>query len=70
MSRYNNGDGGSPLSRVHELAGRFLAGLAERPVRATASLEQLRAALGGPLAEGGMDGAGDRGSWPARPRGG
>jgi glutamate/tyrosine decarboxylase-like PLP-dependent enzyme len=55
VSRYNDGDGGSPLSRVQELAGRFLDGLAERPVRATASLEQLRAALGAPLAEGGME---------------
>jgi glutamate/tyrosine decarboxylase-like PLP-dependent enzyme len=38
-----------------EHAGRFLSGLRERPVRAEADLAGLRAALGGPLPDEGLD---------------
>jgi glutamate/tyrosine decarboxylase-like PLP-dependent enzyme len=43
------------LDRALEHARRFLAGLRERPVRWQASLDDLRAALGGPLPEEGID---------------
>jgi glutamate/tyrosine decarboxylase-like PLP-dependent enzyme len=43
------------LRQAAEHALRFLAGLRERPVRAAAGLEELRAALGGPLAGGGIE---------------
>jgi glutamate/tyrosine decarboxylase-like PLP-dependent enzyme len=42
------------LSRTLALAEGFLAGVAARPVRAGAGLGELRAALGGPLAEEGV----------------
>ena len=41
------------LRRTADLALEFLAGLPQRPVRATATIEELRAALGGPLPERG-----------------
>ena len=37
--------------RTAEIAAEYLASLPERPVRAEASLEELRAALGGPLGD-------------------
>ena len=43
----------SPLDTAHDRAGRYLAGLPDRAVHATAGMPELRAALGGPLpAEG------------------
>jgi glutamate/tyrosine decarboxylase-like PLP-dependent enzyme len=41
------------LERAAELAAEYLAGLPGRPVRARASVDELRAALGGPLPEHG-----------------
>ena len=41
------------LARTADLAGRYLASLAGRPVAATATPESLRAALGGALGEAG-----------------
>jgi glutamate/tyrosine decarboxylase-like PLP-dependent enzyme len=43
------------LRRSLEHASRFLEGLPARPVRAWASLAELRAALDGPLADNGVD---------------
>jgi glutamate/tyrosine decarboxylase-like PLP-dependent enzyme len=43
------------LERAAAHASRFLAGLRDRPVRAAAGLEDLRAALGGPLADVGVE---------------
>jgi glutamate/tyrosine decarboxylase-like PLP-dependent enzyme len=43
------------LESAFEHARRYLAGLRDRPVRWQASLEDLRAALGGPLPEDGAD---------------
>jgi len=43
------------LREAFDQARRFLAGLRERPVGGRASLEELRAALGGPLPEEGVD---------------
>jgi glutamate/tyrosine decarboxylase-like PLP-dependent enzyme len=43
------------LRRSLEHASRFLEGLRARPVRAWASLAELRAALDGPLADDGLD---------------
>ena len=43
------------LKAALEQASRFLAGLRERPVRAEASLEDLRATLGGSLPDEGID---------------
>ena len=43
------------LERAVEHALRFLKGLHERPVPAAAGLAELRAALGGPLGDGGVD---------------
>ena len=45
------------LDAAVRAARTFLAGLAGRPVKATATLEELRAALGGPLPEDGTDAA-------------
>ena len=42
------------LSRTHELAREFLAGLRERPVRPSVGFEELRARLGGTLPEAGL----------------
>jgi hypothetical protein len=39
----------APLGEAFERALRYLEGLPDRPVRSTASLAELRAALGGPL---------------------
>ena len=58
MSRYNDANTNvdvAVLDRVRELAASFLARLPGRAVRAAASVEQLRAALGGPLEQEGMD---------------
>jgi glutamate/tyrosine decarboxylase-like PLP-dependent enzyme len=41
------------LHRVADLAAAYLGGLDERPVRASASLDELRAAIGGPLPDEG-----------------
>jgi len=43
------------LDRTAELAGDFIAGLPDRPVRSTADLVELRDALGGPLPDGPSD---------------
>src|SRR3954471_17169035 len=43
------------LKRTTDLALEFLDGLPERPVRQAASIDELRAALGGPLPEQGTD---------------
>ena len=43
------------LESAFEHASRFLAGVRERPVGGQAGLEDLRAALGGPLPEDGID---------------
>ena len=43
------------LARAAELAREFVAGLPDRPVHATASLEELRARFGGPLPDEGTD---------------
>jgi glutamate/tyrosine decarboxylase-like PLP-dependent enzyme len=43
------------LKAAFEQASRFFAGLRERPVRPQSSLDELRAALGGPLPEEGID---------------
>jgi glutamate/tyrosine decarboxylase-like PLP-dependent enzyme len=43
------------LERAAAHAFRFLGGLRERPVRAAAGLPELRAALGGPLADRGLE---------------
>jgi len=43
------------LDTVHDRAARYLHGLDARPVRATAPVGRLRAALGGPLPEDGAD---------------
>jgi glutamate/tyrosine decarboxylase-like PLP-dependent enzyme len=43
------------LESAFEHARRYLAGLGDRPVRWQASLDDLRAALGGPLPEDGID---------------
>jgi glutamate/tyrosine decarboxylase-like PLP-dependent enzyme len=43
------------LDAAVQAARAYLAGLPDRPVGARASAEELRAALGGPLADGGMD---------------
>jgi glutamate/tyrosine decarboxylase-like PLP-dependent enzyme len=43
------------LDAVHAHAARYLHGLDARPVRATAPVEQLRAALDGPLPDEGAD---------------
>ncbi len=45
------------LRATTELATEFLAGLADRPVRATASTDELRAAFGGDLPETGTSSA-------------
>lgn len=44
------------LSRATALAARFRESLSERPVRASATLAQLRASLGGPLSPSGRPG--------------
>ncbi|MET7426986.1 aminotransferase class V-fold PLP-dependent enzyme [Dactylosporangium sp. NPDC005555] len=44
-----------PLTEAYEQATRFLTGLPDRPVGSTASVETLRAALGGPLPAEGTD---------------
>src|SRR5439155_347551 len=46
-----------PLSVAAEAARRFLAGVADRPVGSAATPAELTAALGGPLAEDGVDAA-------------
>ena len=46
-------DTGRVLSRAHELAAEFLAGLDERPVWPRATYDEMLAALGGPLPGGG-----------------
>jgi len=46
-----------PLDTAARLAREYLAGLARRPVGATATAQELRAALGAPLAEDGVDAA-------------
>ena len=43
------------LEEAFQQARRFLAGLSDRPVGGQASLDELRAALGGPLPEEGVD---------------
>jgi glutamate/tyrosine decarboxylase-like PLP-dependent enzyme len=43
------------LARAAELARDFVAGLASRPVHATASVDEIRARFGGPLPESGED---------------
>ena len=43
------------LGLTADYSAQFLASLDERPVRTQASLEELRAALGGPLPERGLD---------------
>jgi glutamate/tyrosine decarboxylase-like PLP-dependent enzyme len=43
------------LDIAHDRAGRYLAGLPDRAVRANATMGELRAALGGPLPEQGED---------------
>jgi glutamate/tyrosine decarboxylase-like PLP-dependent enzyme len=43
------------LAAVHDHAARYLHGLDGRPVRATASVRRLRAALDGPLPDDGAD---------------
>lgn len=43
------------LARTASHAARFLDGLAERPIEARASVDELRAALGGPLQERPLD---------------
>ena len=48
-------DTGRVLSRAHELAEEFLAGLDARPVWPRATFEEMLAALGGPLPEAGED---------------
>ena len=48
-------DHDSVLKAAFEQASRFFAGLRDRPVRPMASLDELRTALGGPLAEEGID---------------
>ena len=45
----------SPLDVAVERAGRYLAGLPDRAVRAQAGMPELRAALGGPLPQNGED---------------
>jgi hypothetical protein len=45
----------SPLGVAFDRAGRYLAGLPDRAVRAQAGMPELRAALGGPLPEEGED---------------
>ena len=45
------------LGLTADYAAQFLESLDERPVRPEASLEELRATLGGPLPEGGTDAA-------------
>lgn len=44
-----------PLTEAYEHATRFLTGLPDRPVGSRATLQELRAALGGPLPDGGTD---------------
>jgi glutamate/tyrosine decarboxylase-like PLP-dependent enzyme len=44
-----------PLTEAYEQATRFLTGLPDRPVGSTATLAELRAALGGPLPDKGTD---------------
>jgi glutamate/tyrosine decarboxylase-like PLP-dependent enzyme len=48
-------DDGDLLRRTAELAASFLDGLADRPVGRPVAVEDLRAALGGPLPERGAD---------------
>lgn len=43
------------LDRVRAHAGRYLDALPERPVGATASIEEIRELLGGPLRDDGLD---------------
>ena len=43
------------LARAAELARDFVAALPDRPVHATASLEELRSRFGGPLPDEGED---------------
>ena len=43
------------LGLTADYAAQFLGSLDERPVRASATIEELRAALGGPLPEQGLD---------------
>ena len=45
------------LERAHALAAEYLAGVADRPVAGPVEAAALRAALGGPLPEGGTDAA-------------
>jgi glutamate/tyrosine decarboxylase-like PLP-dependent enzyme len=48
-------DTGRVLSRAHELAAEFLAGLDRRPVWPRATFDDMLTALGGPLPEAGED---------------
>ena len=45
----------APIDVAHDRAGRYLTGLPGRAVHATATMSELRTALGGPLPEQGED---------------
>lgn len=51
----NRPDWAGPLDEARRYAEAYLAGLPDRPVRAAASLPELRSALGGPLPDGPTD---------------
>ena len=51
------GQAAAALAAAHERAAAYVAGLGERPVGPRATVDELRAALGGPLPEGGTDAA-------------
>ena len=57
MDSVNMHSANGVLGLTAEYAARFLATLDERPVKPTASVEELRETLGGPLPEGGLDAA-------------
>src|SRR5687767_2810803 len=46
-----------PLQLIADYSAQFLRSLPERPVGATVSFDELRDALGGPLADEGLDDA-------------